>query len=99
MVRDLPREGMVRTPSPAGAVAVVAEAPAAAHRLHHRGLAVLLRQREQLALIESRGVRVLEALPVALVPVADQIGVERASPAHAALQEREVQLGVSACDA
>src|SRR5947207_2273246 len=99
LARDLAPEVVVEIFDPAGAVAVVVEPLAAAHRLHHRGLAVLLRQREQVALIESRRVRVLEALPVALLPVADPIGVERASPAHAALQEREVQLGVSACDA
>ena len=40
----------------------------------------------------AAGDRVLEGLPVALLPVPDQIGVQRARPAHAAFQEGEVQL-------
>src|SRR5439155_1519572 len=83
----------------AGAVAVVVQALAPAHRVDHTGLAVLLGQREQPRPVQSRRVRVLECVALALLPVADEIGVERACPAGAALQEREVQLGEAAGDA
>ena len=38
-------------------------------------------------------------LPVALLPVADEVGVEHAGPAHAALEEGEVQVGEAPGDA
>src|SRR3989441_3710158 len=97
--RDLAPGVVVEVLDAAGAVAVVVEPLAAAHRLHHRGLAVLLDQREYARLIEPRGVGVLERLAISLLPVADEIGVERAGPAHAAFQEGEVQLREAPRDA
>src|SRR5207302_10605282 len=46
--------------------------------------------------VQSRRVRVLEGVTLTLLPVADEIGIEGACPARAALQEREVQLGEAA---
>src|SRR4029450_647383 len=68
-------------------------------RFYHRGLAVLLRQREELGPVQPRRVGVLERILLSLFPVADQIGEEGARPAHPALEEREVDLGEAARDA
>src|SRR2546426_10814190 len=80
-------------------VAVVVQPLAASHGLDDRGRSVLLHQREQRGVIEARGVRVLERTPVPLLPVPDEIRVERAGPAHPALEEGEVQLRETARDA
>ena len=62
----------------AGAVAVVAE---------------LLEQLDQAGAVEMVGVVELDRLPVALLPVAEQVGVEARRPGDTALEEREPQLG------
>ena len=45
------------------------------------------------------GSRSAHAPAVALLPVADEVGVERRRPRHAALEEREVEVGEAAGDA
>src|SRR5207247_1224979 len=72
---------------------------AATDRVDHRRLAVLLRQREDAGRVETGRTRVLERLRIPLLPVADEIGIERAGPAHPALQEGEVELGEPPGDA
>src|SRR5262249_61459142 len=84
LAADLAARVVVEVRDAAGAVAVVVEPLAASDRLRHRGLTVLLGQRQQLGPVEPRRIRVLERVELALLPVADQIGGERASAAHAA---------------
>src|SRR6266403_4847155 len=54
---------------------------------------------EQPRAVEAGGMRGLDRLAVALFPVADEIRVEHARPAHPALEEREVQVGEAPRDA
>src|SRR5438093_694400 len=96
---DLAAGVVVEILDAAGTVAVVVQALAATNRFDHRGLAVLLGQRQEPRPIEPRRVRVLERVQLALLPVADQVSEERARPAHAALEEGEVDLGEAAGDA
>ena len=99
LARDLATRVVVEILDAAGAVAVVVQPVAATHRLDHGGLPVLLGEREQLGPVEARRVGVLERVALALLPVPDEIGEERARPADAALEEGEVDLGESARDA
>src|SRR5439155_13486517 len=73
-------------------VGVAFEPLAPAHGLHHRVATVLLRVPEQRREVELVRVRRLDRLPVALLPVADEVRVEHARPADAALEEGEVQV-------
>ena len=50
-----------------------------------------LEQRRHLRAVEVRRVVVLDRVAVALLPVPDEVGVERGRPRHAALLEREPQ--------
>src|SRR5262249_61590553 len=56
-------------------------------------VSVLLGQLLEQGAVERPRVHVLEGLAVALVPVADEVAEQHATPAHAALQEREPELG------
>src|SRR5438093_3800158 len=91
---DLAAEVVVEILNAAGQlrVRVAFQTLTAAHRLHHRVPTVLLRELEQGREVELVRVRALDRLPVALLPVPDEIGVEHAAPADAALEEREVQV-------
>ena len=53
-------------------------------------------QRDQQLLVDALGVEVVERAPVALLPVADDVGVERDAPRRAALEEAERQIGEAA---
>src|SRR5207245_6615845 len=99
LARDLAARGVVESLDAAGAVTVVVQALATSHGVDHRGLRVLLRQLEQALPVEPRGIRVLERVPLPLLPVPDEIRIERAGPAHPAFQEGEVQLGEAPGDA
>src|SRR2546422_7258035 len=72
---------------------------AAADRLRHLLAPVLARELEQPRAVELGGMRGLDRLPVALLPVADEVRVEHARPAHAALEEGEVQVREATRDA
>src|SRR5262249_52344676 len=49
--------------------------------------------------IEIRGVRLVERLHVALLPVANEIAVQRAGPTHAPFKEGKLECGETASDA
>ena len=53
---------------------------------------VLLEEPHDQRLVDARGVEVADGLAVALLPVADDVGVELARPAHAPLEHAERQL-------
>ncbi len=74
-------------------VRVALEALAARDGLDHLGPSVPPGQLQQPPAVEPARVRGLDGLPVALLPVADEVRVEHAGPAHPALQEREVEVG------
>jgi len=80
-------------------VGVAGEPVAPADGLRHHLAAVLARELEQPGAVELVGVGALDRLPVALLPVPDEVGVQHARPAGAALEEREVQLGEASGDA
>ena len=84
LLLDLAPEVVVEILDAAGhrRVRVALQPLAAAHRLRHRRAAVLLRELEQLGAVEVVRVRALDRLPVALLPVADEVGVEHARPAR-----------------
>ena len=73
-----------------------ARAAGARRRVGARGAAVLREQLAQQLLVDALGVEVVERAPVALLPVADDVGVERDAPRHAALEEPERQVGEAA---
>src|SRR5262249_59398373 len=95
---DLAAGIVVEISHAAGAVAVVVEALAATHRFHHGGLSVFLDQRQEPRPVEARRVRVLESIQFALLPVADEVCEEGASPADAPFQEGEDKFGEAARD-
>src|SRR5262249_553198 len=99
LARDLATRVVVEILDAARSIAVVVQPLTAPDGVDDRGLAILLRQRQQRRLIETSGIRVLERITLPLLPVPDEIRVERARPAHAALQEGEVQLREAARDA
>src|SRR5207245_609226 len=72
---------------------------AAANRLRDLLAPVLARELEQPRAVELGGMGGLDRLTVALLPVADEVRIEHARPAHAALEEREVQVGEAPRDA
>src|SRR5262249_57028863 len=74
------------------------EAFAAGQPLAHLVTAVLAGELEQLGAVERARLGRLDRLPVALLPVADEVGVEHARPADTALEEGEVQIGEAAGD-
>src|SRR2546429_3960352 len=59
----------------------------------------LFRSLQQPRAVEPGGMGGFDRLAVALFPVADEVRVEHARPAHPALEEREVQVGEAPRDA
>ena len=69
-------------------------------RRHARPIAAVpLEQRRELGPVDALGVEAAHGLPVALLPVADEVGVERRGPRHAAFEEAEVEVGEAPGDA
>src|SRR5712691_5592444 len=66
-------------------------------RRHDVLAAVLPRQLHEEPAIEGAGIGVLERLPVSLLPVADEVGVQDACPPRTALEEGEPEIGEAAC--
>src|SRR6266566_9154351 len=90
---DLAPEVIVEVLEAAGQlrVGIALEAFAAAHGFHQRPAPILLRVAEQRPEVELVRVGRLDRLAVALVPVADEVRVEHARPAHTALDDRVVE--------
>src|SRR5437879_648613 len=96
---DLAAEVVVDVLDAAGHGLRLVQPVAAANRLRDLLPPVLARELEQPRAVELGGMRGLDRLTVALLPVADEVRVEHARPAHAALEEREVQVGEPPRDA
>src|SRR2546428_7132689 len=96
---DLAAEVVVDVLDAAGHGVRIVQPVAAANRLRDLLAPVLACELEQPRAVELGGMRGLDRLTVALLPVADEVRVEHARPAHAALEEREVQVGEAPRDA
>src|SRR5207247_3736054 len=99
LASHLAAEVVVDVLDAAGQPGIGLAAFAAGQSLGHLVTTVLAGELEQLGAVECGRLGRLDRLPVALLPVPDQIGVEHAGPADAALEEGEVQIGEAARDA
>ena len=64
-------------------------------RVAHASGGELVEQGLELRAIEDLGVVVQDGVAVALLPVAEEVGVQRGRPRDAALEEHEPQVGVA----